>query len=455
MDKERKDGLTVLGLHVENIRCVKVISLYPPATGVVKIKGRNAAGKSSTLDAIEAALGGKSRQPEQPVRHGQKSAVVVADLGGRFTIKRTWTDKGTYLTVESKQDGATVKVARPQEFLDSVVGSGIGFDPLEFCTTKPADQVEMLLNVLNLPEDPRQIDQQRKVLYDQRTLVNRQLKQAEAVLATMPMVPDGIPDEALSVSALVEEAQRRQEQRRENDGLRHATEDMQAIVEELRADREGQVRVCIAKVERLKTELMGAEAELGEARMNLTNDVAEAHEAYTVAAEKVAGLVDPDIAEIQEQLANIEATNRHVQNKQQRTEAQRGLASVEKEAADLSEKIDALDKRKMDVLTQATFPIPNLGIAESNGGYTVTFKGIPLADCASSEKLRVSMALAMALNPQVRVILVREGSLLDEESKAVLEQVAREKGYQIWCEIVGTAKEDGAFVIEEGELVET
>ncbi len=450
-----ENGLTVLGLHIENVRCVKVISLYPPATGVVKIKGRNAQGKSSTLDAIEAALGGKSRQPEQPVRHGQSSAVVVADLGGRFRVKRTWTDKGTYLTVESQQDGATVKVARPQEFLDSVVGSGIGFDPLEFCTTKkPADQVEMLLNVLRLPEDPRKIDEQRKVLYDQRTLVNRQLKQAEAVLATMPMVPEGTPDEAVSASALIEEAQRRQEQRRQNERIREAAENAREAVGILREDREDGVRKCLSRVELLKAELIEAEAELAEARMNLTNDVADAEKVAVEAAEQSARVADPDVAEIQEQLATIEATNRHVQVKQQRMEAERELAGVQKEAAELSSKIDALDRRKTDVLTQAAFPIPNLGIAECNGGYAVTYKGIPLADCSSSEKLRVSMALAMALNPQVRVILVREGSLLDEESQKVLEEVAREKGYQIWCEVVGTKKEDGAFIIEAGEVVE-
>ncbi|GAG42212.1 unnamed protein product, partial [marine sediment metagenome] len=77
-----EDGLTILGLRAENVKRLKVVEIRPDADGgLVVIAGPNAAGKTSVLDSIAMALGGKRLIGPKPIRAGQKTASVKVDLG--------------------------------------------------------------------------------------------------------------------------------------------------------------------------------------------------------------------------------------------------------------------------------------------------------------------------------------------------------------------------------------
>jgi hypothetical protein len=47
----------------------------------------------------------------------------------------------------------------------------------------------------------------------------------------------------------------------------------------------------------------------------------------------------------------------------------------------------------------------------------VMFNGIPLDQGSSAEQLRVSTAIAMSSNPELRVIRIKDGSLLDPDGR--------------------------------------
>ena len=409
---------------------------------------------SSLLDAIESALGGRSRQPEHPIHTGERSAVVVADLGGKFRVKRTWTPKNTYLTVERIEAGGLVPIAKPQEFLDSICGSGIGFDPLEFSRKKPAEQVQMILGTLTVPQDLGALDAQRKALYDQRTKINREVADADARLRSFPAIPAATPDEPVTLTALAEEFQRQQAILRVNvERRRELGASLQWVIDR-RADRQRELGEAKAKIERLRTQLEDAESELASLEIVIPEMDEEDEVQEGNYRQEIAALVDPDVAEIQHRMGEIEQTNALVLQKKHRQALGVSLHSFQATADDLSEKIAAIDQQKTEILTQAAFPHPDLAIAETNGSYGVTYRGIPFTDCSSSEKLRISCALARSLNPTVRVILVREGNLLDEPSRATLDAWAKENDLQVWLELCTTDREAGGFLIEDGSLVE-
>jgi len=48
----------------------------------------------------------------------------------------------------------------------------------------------------------------------------------------------------------------------------------------------------------------------------------------------------------------------------------------------------------------------------------------------------VSAGVGFALNPTIRVMLIYDGSLLDDNTMAELETLARDNGSQIWIERV-------------------
>ena len=58
----------------------------------------------------------------------------------------------------------------------------------------------------------------------------------------------------------------------------------------------------------------------------------------------------------------------------------------------------------------------------------VTFGGLPLDQASDAEQLRVSCAIAMTGNASIRVIRVRDGSLLNEDGLAALQRDGRYGG---------------------------
>ena len=61
--------------------------------------------------------------------------------------------------------------------------------------------------------------------------------------------------------------------------------------------------------------------------------------------------------------------------------------------------------------------------------------------------------MALALKPDLRVLLIRDGSLLDEDSLRMVAEMADRADAQVWVERVGDADE-GAIIIEDGQVRE-
>lgn len=419
------DGYTVVGLHISGLQKISVVDLTPPKDGVVRIIGKNEAGKSSLLNSIALALAGLPKGAPSPLQHGRDRGEVVVNLGP-FQVQRVFTESNQYLTVK-RADG---KVAKPQAFLDELVGQGLGFDPFAFSTMKPAQQVTLLLDALKLEQDPRDIDKERQGYYEQRTEKNREVKSLEARIAAIPDRPE-VPSEEISVADLMQERA---------EALKAKLE-FQNVKERLsRADSD--VLKAQAEVDRIKRVLVDAETSLRHCQAE--------KDALTNA---LASITVPDTTDLDERLTSVEETNRAVRAKQERTRLVTELATVAAKAQELTEAMDLCDVMKESVLAGAELPVEGLGFETVGGEYMVCINGIPLSQCSQSQKLKVGMGLSMALNPKVRVILIREASLLDDESMALVDAMARTHGYQCWLERVGQESEgENSFVLEAGEL---
>ena len=196
------------------------------------------------------------------------------------------------------------------------------------------------------------------------------------------------------------------------------------------------------EIARLERELAAARERLfaaGKARDE------EGERGKTLRAE-VEALVDPDLEEIPVRLREVEAVNERVRQKKARTVLAGELATAEAEAAGLTGAIDAVDAQKAEVLERASFPVPGLGFGERG----VTFNGLDLAQASAAEQLRVSMAMGLALNPKLPIVLIRDGSLLDSKSLALVSKMAEDAKAQVWLEVVG--KGGVGVVIEDGQV---
>ena len=136
-----------------------------------------------------------------------------------------------------------------------------------------------------------------------------------------------------------------------------------------------------------------------------------------------------------------------VQAKKRNLEADKKRDSAQEVYDDYTDKIDMQKKGKDTALRLAKMPIEGLSVNDTG----VIYNDIPFSQLSSSEQLIVSLCIAMALNPKLRVIRITDGSLLDEASMSIIKKYAKAEKYQIWVEKVDGSGTVG-FYIEEGEV---
>jgi hypothetical protein len=86
-------------------------------------------------------------------------------------------------------------------------------------------------------------------------------------------------------------------------------------------------------------------------------------------------------------------------------------------------------------------------------GNQVTYNGIPLSQESASESLDIAVAIGIAMNPELKIMLIKDGALIGDEKLDRIRQRAEELGYQIWIEDVCRNKDDTArctVIIEDG-----
>jgi hypothetical protein len=316
----------------------------------------------------------------------------------------------------------------------SCVGK-LSFDPLAFTSEKPKDQAETLRKLVGL--DFTLNDRARQRLYDERTGVNREIAALKAVSNVPPV---DAPDEPVDVAALLAEQDKAHAQQRAKENLARA-------VHTKRGELDHTERVVTAtktQIEALERQLAEARAQLGRAEQAAI----EMREAVRIAQIEAEVAPVTDIEGIRKRLAEAEGVNARVRAKKARAAEAAKLVEKEAEAKKLSDQISILDLQKANAVADAHFPIQGLGFADEG----VTLNGLPLEQASSAEQLRVSLAVGIALNPKLKVLLIRDGSLLDENSMRLVAVMAESAGAQVWVEVVG--KEGGipGVVIEDGAV---
>lgn len=396
--------MKIISLTAENVKRLRAVEITPDGN-VVTITGRNAQGKTSVLDAIWLALGGGTagRETVRPIRDGEDKASVTLDLGD-LTVIRTWAGDKTTLTVKSA-DGA--KYGSPQGVLDALVGR-LSFDPLEFTRLSTRDQVAALLDLVDLDVDLDALASDRQAAYTSRVEVGRQGK----ALGEIPAKVDA-PAQEISASDLIGKIREAQRLAEDQD---HETNEL---------------RIAEEKVTALKAEI------------ETWTPVTESLTAKVKAHKPV-----PDVDALESSLRSVEETNRAVRHNASVAEAKARKDALLADYAGLTKTIDDIDATKAKALAAAKFPVAGLGFDESG----VTYHGIPFSQASSAEQIRVSLAMAMSLNPKLRVIRILDGSLLDADNLALIAEMAAAQDFQVWIERVSDTS-GTAVVIEDGAVI--
>lgn len=407
--------MRIVALEASNIKRLKAIDVRFK-DGLVVIGGKNDQGKSSTLDAVAMALGGKALVPDKPVRTGQKSGHTIVTLGDgdvRYKVTRTFTSKGTTnLTIEPT-DGEPMR--SPQTFLDSILGS-LSFDPLAFARKMARkEQAEALRQLVGL--DTSAVDKEIEALFEQRAEAGREAKRLAGALGVLtkhedaPDEEESLTDLASAIAKAESDERRRLTLKHEIDTLRAATERAQKVIAEQQAI-----------IEESKERIVAADSE-------------------------VRFIPKQDIDAMRSRLGSAEEMNRKVRENRSRRSVSQDLDAAEKRQNKFSEQIERRRQAREDAIAACKFPVDGLALDE-NG---VQLGGVPFDQAGGAQQLRISVAMGLAMNPKLKVLLIKDGSLLDDDSLALVAKMADEAGAQVLMERVGEDKHT-TILIEDGEV---
>lgn len=428
--------LRIMALRAENFKKISVVEINPTGN-VVVLTGKNGQGKSSVLDLIEAALGGKNADPKKPIKTGAKKSTNSLALGDgteiKYVIKKNFTENGSYTTVET-DSGAVLK--SPQSFLDTLVKSK-SFDPLEWVTMKDkVKQRQVLLDLAGVKTDD--LDVKHSMKYQERTNVGRDLKNAQGALVGKVFHKDA-PAAEVSVAELSKQ-------------LNEAT-----IANNL-LDKEGNyvdqleknVETAATRVKDETERIAELEKALSEAKAALkikTANHAQLKKDHQKAAKEFAAKKKIDTAPIQAQIDTAEEDNKKVRENAEYLALKKTAEAHEKTYRDLTDELAAIETEKRQRLAAAKMPIAGLTVTENE----ILYNDEPLEQASSGEQTRVGMAVGMALNPGLHVLMSRNGSLLDSDNLKVIEEMAGEHNFQIWIEKVDESGKIGIY-LEDGSV---
>ena len=414
----------IISLTVENIKKIKAVTIRPSGN-VVEITGRNGQGKSTVLDAIWWALKGKDNIQTAPIRNGEKSGKITLELQD-YLIERTFRrnelgdDYTTKISVITKD---RARMASPQAVLDGFTGM-LGFDPLSFMRQTSKQQYDTLRGLCKLDVDVEELDRQYKDLFARRTDVNRDVKTCEARLANM-VIPAGAPTERVDVAALVDK------------------------VEEINA-----ANSAIAQRQRMRQTLLADNARRGEEAKKLYARLAEIEKENKSAAEQIGAITDylrdnkpQDASFYSEKIKQAEQINSIMDLRDNRALEEKTLRAAQSKADGLTAQMQGLQEQKRAAIESAHLPVSGLEFGDGE----LLLNGVPLEQLSAAEQLKLSMDIAMAENPKLRVILLKDASLLDPQSTEYVRRRAEQEGYQVWEERVSAEGAVG-FAIEDGEL---
>lgn len=425
----------IVSLQAENFMRLQAVMIRPDGQ-LIEITGRNKQGKSSVLNAIWAALEGAKAIHAEPIRRGAEEAVIKLDLGKyRVTRRFRRRDDGTIapsIIVESV-DGA--RFQKPESTLRELLGA-LSFDPMRFFMMPPKAQFDIMKSFVT-GVDFDDLERGNAGDFTKRTDVNRAERTLRARIGALTLPADA-PAERIDEAGLIAELDRAgaanaaaEKERARRTRVSDAIDQRRAKAAAAREDAAS----LRAQAERLDREAEECDASAARLEKELEADGPPPEMVSTSA--------------IRQRIAEAAEANRRFDDASRiRAEIDRLTAEADllsKQSDGLTAAITERTARKEAAIAASEMPVPGL----SFGNGEILFNGLPLDQASKAERIRLSVAIAARLSGGLRVALIEDGSLLDEESWAALAEMADALGCQIFAETVSSDR-PGAIVIEDG-----
>lgn len=395
-------------LEIENVKRVKAVTLTPTENGLTVIGGRNGQGKTSVLDAIAWALGGNKLKPSESQRIGSAAPPSIhIELSNGLVVERKGKSSALHVIDPSGQKAG-------QQLLDSFIEK-LALNLPKFMEARNDEKAETLLQIIGVGDQLTVLDREEKSLYNQRLEIGRIADRKKKHAEELAWYPDA-PAEPVSASELIQRQQAILAKNGENQRKREKEAHYNKVLAEAQI-----------AFDRAKAALKQAEQDCVTARKAAEN------------------LQDESTAELEQDIANIDAINTKVRANAEKNRVQAEADELSGQYSDLTQQIESVKEQRMKLLDSADMPLPGLSVQDGE----LTYNGQKWDCMSGAEQLQVATAIVRKLNPDCGFVLMDKLEQMDPETLADFGRWLEGEGLQVIATRVGT-DDTCSIIIEDG-----
>lgn len=178
---------------------------------------------------------------------------------------------------------------------------------------------------------------------------------------------------------------------------------------------------------------------------NLLEKQAEVDEKVRVARLSAQDLQDESTAELEANISHIEEINRKVRANLDKEKAEEDAMEYKRQYSVLNEEINAVRQKKVELLQNATLPLPGLSVMDEE----LVYNGKKWDCMSGSDQLKVATAIVRKLNPKCGFVLLDKLEQMDLDTLQEFGQWLETEKLQAIATRVSTGDEC-SIIIEDG-----
>lgn len=410
----------IVQIELRNIGSIREMVKDLPDTNIIWFTGGNGGMKTLALKALFAAAAGAAKLSTDFITKGEDEGYLAFTFESGNKLERILIP-GKPQVLKYTLHGRKRPETGPQKMLDDLFGKSC-LDPWRFKNYKPSERVNSLGQLFGLTEKLQIIADNEKYAREDRTDTYRELKRLKGSLDSMLKPDPDTPLEEIKVADALEEIQKAE---KHNLNISEAKRQLDLECAKNHNLSE-QIRVLSNRLKSVKDEY-----ELAEGRVRLLSNQVDAMEVI-------------DSSKMIQEMDEIEGKNRIIRDKIKYQELSKVVEDTDKEYSGFTDKIALFDVERKELIsgsvdfgdTDITLFVPDPDKKSDNGKESdIMFEGKEFTLLSAGEKLLVSCILAFLEKPELRIIRIENGSLLDRISMNVIDKLAKKHGYQVLIEM--------------------
>jgi len=428
---ESKEGLRSIHLELENFKNItkKIVNIEGKSMIFI---GRNESGKSTLIQAMSGPMNNKLL-PSEPVKKGESHARISHTIGGILNGEEKVYIMDMYFTDKSQKGKLSITnekgeiMKSPSTLIKSIIGN-VSFDITQWLNDEKKKKLETLKQLTGKGKEIDSVNMEISELKALRKKKSDRADDLEATLKNHEFTPAEIElySEPSDLSLIQSEMKIVADNQKQWDDVYNKVESFKTDVARsngLIAKTEVEINELEEKLHALRERIAFEKGEV------LKND-----QNIRTGAEWLQNVPRPSMEEANKKMSEaISHNEKHYRIGILGTQ-QKEMIKVKSESEKLKTDIEVKTNERNQIIASSQLSIPGLSFTDEE----IFIDGLPLEEeqINSARLIDIGVDVAISMNPNLKIIFIKDGSLLDSKHLKIIVDKIEKNGYQAIIEMV-------------------